>query len=184
MHLLTVPFVFFWGDDRGFLKVGIKTYLMALMWSLNLPIFFPVVTSIVCGLNRFYFIESNDCSGSSWARSFGACSEVIFGYIRWNSYLEKLMHVPFFGIFRLPSKIVHSSDRWTSPKTTRWRSTTTTQPPTTLGSRCTLFKTTCCPSSRGITLSTGGRLRTSPAFLACSSPALLGSWPALTCQVQ
>jgi hypothetical protein len=48
MHLLTERFIF-WGDDRGFLKGGVKAYLMAPMSSLNSPFFLPVFTSIVYG---------------------------------------------------------------------------------------------------------------------------------------
>ncbi len=50
MHLLAERFVFFESDDRGFLKEGAKTYLMAPMSPLNSPTFLSVFTSIVYGL--------------------------------------------------------------------------------------------------------------------------------------
>ncbi len=39
MHLLAERFGFFEGDDRGFFKEGVKTYLMAPILPLNLPSF-------------------------------------------------------------------------------------------------------------------------------------------------
>jgi hypothetical protein len=45
MHLLDERFGFWGGDDRGFLKEVVKTYLMAPMSLPNSPIFFPVIYS-------------------------------------------------------------------------------------------------------------------------------------------
>jgi hypothetical protein len=50
MHLLAGRFVL-WGDDRGFLKKGIDTYLMAPMSPLNSQLF-SVFTSLVYGCER------------------------------------------------------------------------------------------------------------------------------------
>jgi hypothetical protein len=51
MHLLAERFIL-GGDDRGFLKAGVKTYLMVPVMPLNSPIFF-VFTSIVYGSEFF-----------------------------------------------------------------------------------------------------------------------------------
>jgi hypothetical protein len=40
MHLVAERFVFLGGDDRGFLKEGVKAYRMASMSPLNSPTFF------------------------------------------------------------------------------------------------------------------------------------------------
>ncbi len=49
MHLVAERFVF-WGDDWGFLKEGVKTYLVTPMSLLNSPVLFSVFTSTVYGL--------------------------------------------------------------------------------------------------------------------------------------
>jgi hypothetical protein len=45
--------VFFGGDDRGFLKEGVETYLIALILSLNLPTFFFCIHIYSLRCNQF-----------------------------------------------------------------------------------------------------------------------------------
>ncbi len=59
---------FFGGDDRGFLKEGVKTYLMAPMRPLNSPTFFLSLTSVVYVHDGLCFPAAR--IHPAWARSF------------------------------------------------------------------------------------------------------------------
>jgi hypothetical protein len=57
---------FFWGDDRGFLKEGVKAYLMTPLSPLTLPTFLFVLRSI------FY---DNSC-WENWLKNMGELAQL------------------------------------------------------------------------------------------------------------
>jgi hypothetical protein len=106
MHLLAEQSVF-WGDDRGFLKEGVKTHLMAPLSPLNSPILFSVFTSIVYE-DRSLFVskgvqdnvrrlQEQEERKKNW-RWFGKWGNTLAGsFTRWNnhSFSSKTPAVPF-----------------------------------------------------------------------------------------